>query len=298
MPGVPHAGQEKGCGPHEKGCGRTEGNRIGAEGKMITGLYTAGASLKALQSAQEITARNIAHMETIGYKRRTARMVSFGQHLDEVERETPLESTLDLSQGDLQYTGGSLDIALEGPCFLAIRTPTGLLYERIAFLVEKDLSLYAVHLPLDFHKECGNNHVMASKLGLRDVREIKAPDGVIIVEGELRETIGRREAFDHIEKTLDLDCLFWPFGPDKVKKIGICSGGAASYVPRVLEAGHDLYLTGEPSHSYYHSAMDGGLNVAFGGHYRTETFGVKAMQQHLEEKFGLKTFFIDVPTGH
>ena len=177
-------------------------------------------------------------------------------------------------------------------------TPTGLLYERIAFLVEKDLSLYAVHLPLDFHKECGNNHVMASKLGLRDVREIKAPDGVIIVEGELRETIGRREAFDHIEKTLDLDCLFWPFGPDRVKKIGICSGGAASYVPRVLEAGHDLYLTGEPSHSYYHNAMDGGLNVAFGGHYRTETFGVKAMQQHLEEKFGLKTFFIDVPTGH
>jgi dinuclear metal center YbgI/SA1388 family protein len=176
--------------------------------------------------------------------------------------------------------------------------PTGLHYKRLGFLIENDLSLYAVHLPLDFHKECGNNHVMASKLGLRNIKEITAPDGIIIVEGEFEEVLGRREAFDRIEKRLSLNCLFWPFGPEKVKKTGICSGGASSYISHALEAGHDLYLTGEPSHSYYHHARDGRLNVAFGGHYQTETFGVQAMQQHLVERFGLKTFFIELPTGH
>lgn len=90
----------------------------------------------------------------------------------------------------------------------------------------------------------------------------------------------------------------WPFGPEKVRKIGICSGGASSLIPFCAEADLDLFLTGEPSHTYYHYAIEGRLNVAFGGHYETETFGLKALRKHIEEKFKLQTVFLDIPTGH
>jgi len=51
------------------------------------------------------------------------------------------------------------------------------------------------------------------------------------------------------------------------------------------------------SHGSYHPAHELGLNVVFGGHYATETVGLKALGEHLADKFGLETVFLDLPTG-
>jgi len=40
-----------------------------------------------------------------------------------------------------------------------------------------------------------------------------------------------------------------------------------------------------------------GVNVFYGGHYATETFGVKALAEHLSKRFGVPWEFIDHPTG-
>jgi putative NIF3 family GTP cyclohydrolase 1 type 2 len=40
-----------------------------------------------------------------------------------------------------------------------------------------------------------------------------------------------------------------------------------------------------------------GVNVIYAGHYATETFGVKALAEHLSVKFRLPWIFIDHPTG-
>jgi putative NIF3 family GTP cyclohydrolase 1 type 2 len=39
------------------------------------------------------------------------------------------------------------------------------------------------------------------------------------------------------------------------------------------------------------------LNVIYGGHYATETFGVKALAAHLSRRFRVPWGFIDYPTG-
>ncbi len=39
------------------------------------------------------------------------------------------------------------------------------------------------------------------------------------------------------------------------------------------------------------------MNLILGGHYATETFGVKALAAHLSIKFQLPFEFIDCPTG-
>ena len=57
------------------------------------------------------------------------------------------------------------------------------------------------------------------------------------------------------------------------------------------------FITGETNHSFHHLAEELGMNVIYGGHWATETLGVKALGRHLEEELGIETRFIDLPTG-
>jgi putative NIF3 family GTP cyclohydrolase 1 type 2 len=59
--------------------------------------------------------------------------------------------------------------------------------------------------------------------------------------------------------------------------------------------GIDLFVTGEPKHGAYHLAQEFGLNIFYGNHYFTETFGMKALGEHLEKQLGISTEFIDAP---
>jgi Uncharacterized conserved protein len=59
----------------------------------------------------------------------------------------------------------------------------------------------------------------------------------------------------------------------------------------------DTFITGEGPHWTYAVAEECGINVFYGGHYATETFGVKALASHLSKKFNLPWTFVDHPTG-
>ena len=80
-------------------------------------------------------------------------------------------------------------------------------------------------------------------------------------------------------------------------RVAIVTGGGTSLLPHVLRANVEAYLTGEPKHSFYHFTKENKLNVIYGGHYETETFGVIALAEHLQEKFQLPYEFFDFPTG-
>jgi putative NIF3 family GTP cyclohydrolase 1 type 2 len=56
-------------------------------------------------------------------------------------------------------------------------------------------------------------------------------------------------------------------------------------------------VTGEGAHHTYFDAVEGGINVYYGGHYATEVWGVRALGDHLSDRFGLDVRFIDGPTG-
>ena len=66
-------------------------------------------------------------------------------------------------------------------------------------------------------------------------------------------------------------------GPEMVRNIGIMTGGAGSEVATVAKAGVDTFITGEGPHWSYTLAEELGINLLYGGHYATETFGVKAL---------------------
>jgi putative NIF3 family GTP cyclohydrolase 1 type 2 len=81
------------------------------------------------------------------------------------------------------------------------------------------------------------------------------------------------------------------------QRIGIITGAASRELAAARDAGLDTFITGEGPHHSYFDAMEWGLNLIYGGHYRTERFGVEALARHLGERFQLPWTFHDHPTG-
>jgi len=174
----------------------------------------------------------------------------------------------------------------------------GTMLARIATLLSADMALYACHLPLDAHPELGNNAVLAAALGLGNIEPFGDYHGVSIgCKGLLATPITVEEAVRRILPAGDVARLVLPFGPAKVSSVAVVSGGAPFEALQAIAQGIDLYITGEPSHSVYHEVEEAGLNFIAAGHYATEVHGVKAVARRVERDLGLKTFFIEFPTG-
>jgi dinuclear metal center YbgI/SA1388 family protein len=175
---------------------------------------------------------------------------------------------------------------------------TGVMRRRIGALVESGLSLYAAHLPLDCHEEVGNNAEIARLLGLEIEERFGDYHGVLIgYTARAPKPVGRSALARSVEKALRCRVELLNFGPARVRRVGIVSGGAAEFAVEAKALGCEAFVTGETSHSAYHAVKEAGINVIFAGHYASETVGVKALARHLERKFGLECRFLPAPTG-
>ncbi|SIR25798.1 dinuclear metal center protein, YbgI/SA1388 family [Haladaptatus litoreus] len=179
-----------------------------------------------------------------------------------------------------------------------IERVTGRDYNRIAPLIENDVALYVSHLPLDSHPELGNAAGIADLLEL-DSRE---PFGSIGPEhigqrgrGELTVEEIRDELADELD-TGGREIRVFDFGPETVEDVAIVTGSGVDWLDEAIDAGADALITGEGKQKVYHEAREAEINVLLAGHYATETFGVQSLQS-LAEEWGLKTTFIDEPTG-
>ncbi len=171
--------------------------------------------------------------------------------------------------------------------------PSYRLYQR-AF--GAGLAVYSAHLPLDAHPRIGNNALLCAALGLGDAVPFFERAGTAIglrVRGEIE----RSELVARLEQAVCGPVRVCPGGPALVREIGVVTGGAGSEVQTVVAAGIDTFITGEGPHWTYTRAEDLGINILYGGHYATETFGVKALAREIGERFGLPWEFIDHPSG-
>jgi dinuclear metal center YbgI/SA1388 family protein len=178
------------------------------------------------------------------------------------------------------------------------RPVVGPLRHRLAHLLEHDVSLYAAHLPLDAHREVGNNWGLARILGLDDLQDFDRHGGRPIgVKGVFPNPMTLRELADAIEGRLGESVLVHAGGAMEVRTLGIVSGAAASSVASAAADGLDAFLTGEPKHDAFHDAFEWGVNALYAGHYMTETVGVQALAAKLQHEFDLVTEFLLFPTG-
>ncbi|MDR1785304.1 MAG: Nif3-like dinuclear metal center hexameric protein [Spirochaetaceae bacterium] len=174
----------------------------------------------------------------------------------------------------------------------------GLYYGRVRALMESNMALYACHLPLDAHPECGNNYGLAARLGLRDIRPCCEWRGYTIgVTGALPEPLSPDDLIRKLFPSAQGDCIVLPFGKPRAERAAIVTGGGGEEVSQARDAGADLFITGEIGHTQFHTAEELGITVIAAGHYRTETIGVQLLGQKITRDTGIETVFIDVPTG-
>ncbi len=176
---------------------------------------------------------------------------------------------------------------------------TGRHYRRAAALIEAGIALYSCHLPLDSHAEMGNCAILGRSIGLELEGRIGSYEGAPIgwwgrsaapltVSG-LSELVSDAVGGGPV-RTL-------PGGPERVERVGVLTGAGGSFVREAAEMGLDAFVTGEGAHHTYFDATEFGIHVLFAGHYASETFGVRAVGEHLAERFGLSSHFVDQPTG-
>jgi len=195
--------------------------------------------------------------------------------------------------------GADMLIVHHGLIWGGIEYIRGLVQKRLKFLLENELNLYAAHLPLDLHPEVGNNVQLLKLLELEPKEPFGSYNGL---------NIGYISEFDEpkplplvaqilVEKLKTDYVKAYEFGVEEIRRVGVVSGRGGFAIPEAIEKGVDLFITGEFLHDDYHKAKEGRLSVIAAGHYASETLGVKALMPILREKFGVKTVFIDNPTG-
>ena len=173
---------------------------------------------------------------------------------------------------------------------------TGKKHELLRLLVENNLAVYSSHLPLDAHPKLGNNAQLCAALGLKNLKPFYLTHGQTI-GFKSRTKVSRSELAKRLERATGTKPRIIPGGKEICERIGVVTGGAGDGLKIAADEGVDTFVTGEGPQWTFALAEELGLNVLYGGHYATETFGVKALAAHLSKKFRLSWEFLDHPTG-
>jgi dinuclear metal center YbgI/SA1388 family protein len=170
---------------------------------------------------------------------------------------------------------------------------------RLALALAHELNLYAYHLPLDAHPTLGNNARLADILGLQPERRAdgapvtcgsddlvwlgSAPGAATL--GDLAARIGERL---HRSPQVIGD-LSQP-----VARVAWCTGAAQGMLADAVDAGAQVYISGEISEPTVHLARETGTGFIAAGHHATERYGVQALARAAADHFGIEAEFVDI----
>jgi dinuclear metal center YbgI/SA1388 family protein len=167
---------------------------------------------------------------------------------------------------------------------------------RLKLLFDNDMSLAAYHLPLDAHPQVGNNALICEGLGLeREAPFGEAKGAPIGWIGSAPEPLALAELVERGTTLFGSAPLVFDSGPAEIRRVGVVSGGGSSSLGEAIALGLDAFVTGEPTEHVMADAREGGIHFIAGGHYASETFGVRRLGELLAERFGVDQTFVEVP---
>lgn len=169
---------------------------------------------------------------------------------------------------------------------------TGIKKRRIQFLLQHDINLLAYHLPLDAHTELGNNVMLAKQLGLTVTGRAGNKDMLLLAELNQPQTL--QTLVETIARKLQRTPQVIGDLNKPIKQIALCTGAAQGYIEQAVEAGVDVYISGEISEQTVHVARESGMSYISAGHHATERYGIQALGEHLAQKFDFQHEFIDI----
>lgn len=207
-----------------------------------------------------------------------------------------VDACLPVVKAAAEMSGPVLLLVHHGMFWSGAQCVTGSVFEKLRTAMEADLAVYSSHLPLDVHPRLGNNALLAGTLGITKTTPFFDWKG-LKVGLRAKVNITRSSLVKRLAAAVGGPVHVCQGGPEKVRELGIITGGAGSEIASIAATGVDTFITGEGPHWSYTAAEELGVNLLYGGHYATETFGVKAAAAWLAAKHKLPWEFIDHPTG-
>ena len=222
-----------------------------------------------------------------------------GLQLENSGRVRKIAAAVDFSTQALNAAaknGADLLVVHHGMFWSGLRPVTKAWYRQLKLALDHDIAVYSAHLPLDLHPKIGNNVLLMRAVGIKNSEAFFVEKDSLLGQRASRE-IALPDIVKRLEKAVSGRVHITAAGPQKSRQIGVITGAAGSEIERVVAEGIDTFITGEAPHWAAIAAHALGINLILGGHYATETFGVKALADHLARKFHIDWTFIDLPTG-
>jgi len=167
---------------------------------------------------------------------------------------------------------------------------TGIMRERVALLITNNINLAGYHLPLDAHPEIGNNAQIMKRLNIVPIQPVDV--GFL---GELPHKPAVEQLVSDIDASLGTHSQKFLFGGKTAHRVLVISGGSSGSYKQAIDHGADIFIGGDIKENLVREIEEAGLNYINAGHYNSEQFGIRALGEHLAEKFQLSCFFVDIP---
>lgn len=178
-----------------------------------------------------------------------------------------------------------------GKSFLSIR---GNLRDRVKKLLENDISLIGIHLPMDANYEIGHNRIISNIIELTNLEPFNY--GLI---GQNEKGFGIVQIMQKIENYLSDragikkgSIKIYNYLNDIPKKVAVISGESYKYFEEAIERNVDLFISGSIAQHIPQIALEEGKAILSIGHYNSEVMGIIALSHLLKERYGLNTKLI------
>ncbi len=173
-----------------------------------------------------------------------------------------------------------------------------LTYDRFAFLIKNDISLWSAHFLLDAHPDIGNAAQVLLAAGAQPVELYMTSEMPWGRVGQMSESAPLATIVERLRPRFSPRTVVYDYGPQHVHRVACATGNGAPDEQELLwlnDHNVDLFITGEVHEQHLEMCKEAGMSLISGGHYHTETFGVQALQQVVEKEWGLQTVWLDVP---
>jgi dinuclear metal center YbgI/SA1388 family protein len=198
--------------------------------------------------------------------------------------------------------GADLLIVHHGMFWRGRQRLVGPAYERMKAAIGANLAVYSSHIPLDLHPRYGNNALLAGELGLAIDGTFGRYRGIEIGVGGTSDlpTKALADRVRQFSAAFQTTAVSTPIQNDRrTRRWAIITGAGADgdTLDEARERGVDTLIVGEGPHHSAVQAIEHGVTVIYGGHYATETLGVRAIAGLVGAQFDIPWTFVDVPTG-
>jgi len=179
----------------------------------------------------------------------------------------------------------------------------GRAYERLRAAISGNLAVYSSHIPLDLHPVMGNNVLLAKELDLQSNGTFGRWRGGVEIGVMGSCDLATQTVVDRVRTfsgRFNTTAVSTPVTDSRrTRRWAIITGAGASSdtLAEARERDVDTLIVGEGAHHTAVDAIESGLVVVYGGHYATETLGVRAAGARLAEQFDVSCVFVNVPTG-